>query len=54
MVEYWQNALRRAWGIEATLTKLDGEYDLNFLAEGDRDYVLKVMRAGCDEQFVDM
>ncbi len=54
MVAHWQHALKKAWGIEATLTKLDGEYDLNFLAEGDRDYVLKVMRAGCDEKFIDM
>ncbi len=53
-MEHWQYALKKVWGIEATLTKLGGEYDLNFLAEGNRKYILKVMRAGCDENFIDM
>ncbi|MDN5788806.1 aminotransferase class III-fold pyridoxal phosphate-dependent enzyme, partial [Pseudorhodobacter sp.] len=54
MGQHWQQALRRHWGIEATLVALDGEYDLNFLAAGARDCVLKVMRAGCDAAFIDL
>lgn len=54
--DHWTRALQQHWGIDATLTRLDGEYDLNFLAEtasGD-GYVLKVMRAGCEDWLVDM
>lgn len=54
MCDVWQDALRRLWGIDAKLTKLDGEYDLNFLAVGAREYVLKVMRVGCVMPFIDM
>ena len=36
------------------MTRLDGEYDLNFMVSGTPGYVLKVMRAGCDAAFVDM
>ncbi len=46
--------LQDIWGISATLTPLDGEYDLNFMATGAQDYVLKVMRAGCDAAFIDL
>ncbi|MCW1955177.1 MAG: aminotransferase class III-fold pyridoxal phosphate-dependent enzyme [Roseobacter sp.] len=53
MSTYWQAALAAHWGIEADLTRLDGEYDLNFLARSEgQDYVLKVMRAGCEAEFV--
>ncbi len=53
---YWAGKLRQNWGLEARLTRLDGEYDLNFLVEATngQDYVLKVMRAGCDADLVDL
>ncbi len=54
MTEHWQRVLAEHWGIDADLTALDGEYDLNFLVSGDPGHVLKVMRAGCDAAFVDM
>ncbi|KIC18253.1 aminotransferase class III-fold pyridoxal phosphate-dependent enzyme [Leisingera sp. ANG-DT] len=53
---HWAKALREHWGIEAELTRLDGEYDLNFLATGQdgQGYILKAMRPGCEEWLVDM
>ncbi|WP_170587853.1 aminotransferase class III-fold pyridoxal phosphate-dependent enzyme [Ruegeria arenilitoris] len=53
---FWAATLRRVWGLDARLSRLDGEYDLNFLvqATNGQDYVLKVMRAGCDPQLVDL
>ncbi|MEX0308104.1 MAG: aminotransferase class III-fold pyridoxal phosphate-dependent enzyme [Ruegeria sp.] len=53
---HWAAALRQHWGLDARLTRLDGEYDLNFLvqATNGQDYVLKVMRAGCDAELVDL
>ena len=47
--EHWQTALREHWNIDAKLSQLDGEYDLNFLAETAQadGYILKVMRTGC-------
>ena len=33
MTLHWTDALAQHWGIQATLTQLAGEYDLNFLAE---------------------
>ncbi len=53
---FWTTALRAQWGLEARLTRLDGEYDLNFLVEAKNglDYVLKVMRAGCETGLVDL
>lgn len=53
---HWRNALQTHWGLDATLTPLDGEYDLNLLAEtaDGSGYVMKVMRAGCDATLVDM
>ncbi|MEO1108874.1 MAG: aminotransferase class III-fold pyridoxal phosphate-dependent enzyme [Pseudomonadota bacterium] len=53
---FWTTALRAQWGLEARLTRLDGEYDLNFLVEAKngQDYVLKVMRAGCETGLVDL
>ncbi|MEH6361742.1 MAG: peptidase M23, partial [Amylibacter sp.] len=54
MNTHWQRVLKQIWGIEATLTCLDGEYDLNFMATGDRHYILKVMRVGCKADFVDL
>ena len=54
MSNHWQWILQNTWGIQATLSQLDGEYDLNFLATGSQDYILKVMRQGCQPQFVDL
>ncbi len=56
MTDFWAAALRQNWGLEARLSRLDGEYDLNFLVEAKngQDYVLKVMRAGCEAGFVDL
>ncbi len=53
---HWQSMLRKHWGIDARLERLDGEYDLNFLAvDGDGiGFILKVMRAGCEPWLVDM
>ena len=53
---FWATVLRQNWGMDAQLERLDGEYDLNFLARATngQDYVLKVMRAGCEAEFVDL
>ncbi|KIC20575.1 aminotransferase class III-fold pyridoxal phosphate-dependent enzyme [Leisingera sp. ANG-Vp] len=53
---HWAAALKQHWGIEAELTRLDGEYDLNFLAKGadGQGYILKAMRPGCETWLVDM
>ncbi len=55
-ITHWTDALRQNWGIAADLTRLDGEYDLNFMAEAanGQGYVLKVMRPGCEAGLVDM
>jgi 4-aminobutyrate aminotransferase-like enzyme/Ser/Thr protein kinase RdoA (MazF antagonist) len=52
----WHEILRTEWGITAKLTQLPGEFDLNFMVRTDagEGYVLKVMRAGCDRDLVDM
>ncbi|MGJ8616052.1 MAG: aminotransferase class III-fold pyridoxal phosphate-dependent enzyme, partial [Sulfitobacter sp.] len=44
------------WGFEAELSCLDGEYDLNFLVKckTGENYILKVMRPGCERWLVDM
>lgn len=54
--DFWARALRTQWGHEAKLTRLDGEYDLNFLARATngQNYVLKVMRADCEVEFIDL
>ena len=56
MTAFWADALRAQWGLDAKLSRLDGEYDLNFMvqATNGQDYVLKVMRAGCEAEFVDL
>ncbi|WP_171133077.1 MULTISPECIES: aminotransferase class III-fold pyridoxal phosphate-dependent enzyme [unclassified Ruegeria] len=53
---FWSDALRQHWGLDGRLTRLDGEYDLNYLvqATNGQDYVLKVMRAGCAPALVDL
>ncbi|MFK7765012.1 MAG: aminotransferase class III-fold pyridoxal phosphate-dependent enzyme [Roseobacter sp.] len=55
-MQFWADVLRGHWNISANLVPLDGEYDLNFLAESDDDtgYILKVMRPGCAADLVDM
>ncbi len=52
----WQSILEQQWGIKAELSSLDGEFDLNILvkATSTKNYVLKVMRSGCLQDFVDM
>ena len=54
--QHWQIVLQEHWGIEAELSRLDGEYDQNFLASaGDgQHFVLKAMRPGCAAWLVDM
>lgn len=54
--EFWTLQLKQHWNIKATLHQLDGEYDLNFLARGTKgdDFILKVMRPGCEHTLVDM
>lgn len=54
MTTHWQRVLHDLWGIEAELSPLEGEFDLNFLATGAPDHVLKVMRAGCAAAFIDL
>ncbi len=54
MSAHWQQVLKKLWGVDAVLTPLDGEYDLNFLATGEQDYVLKVMRVDCEADFIDL
>lgn len=53
---HWAAIFEKHWGITAEFTRLDGEYDLNFLARSTagRGYILKAMRPGCDPQLVDM
>ncbi|WP_377190843.1 aminotransferase class III-fold pyridoxal phosphate-dependent enzyme [Ruegeria meonggei] len=56
MSAFWTEAMRQNWGLDARLERLDGEYDLNFraCATNGQDYVLKVMRAGCEAELVDL
>lgn len=50
----WQSLLCTHWGIDAKLTKLPGEFDLNFMAQASNGvgYVLKVMRPDYDPGLV--
>lgn len=55
-LQHWADALNSHWGITADLRRLDGEYDLNFMAT-DADgtgYILKAMRPGCEAWLVEM
>jgi len=51
-----QRALQTHWEIDASLTLLNGEFDLNLaaVAADGQCYVVKLMRVGCDAAFVDM
>lgn len=52
----WRELLSADYGLDADLVPLDGEYDLNIRVDvaGAPHSVLKVMRPGCDPDFVDM
>lgn len=54
MTAFWAGVLKKVWQVDATLTQLDGEYDLNFLVNGEQSAVLKVMRANCETSFIDL
>ncbi len=56
MADIWSTALQQFWGIDARLTPLDGEYDLNFRVDtaGGPPLILKVMRRGCDPALIDL
>lgn len=56
MLIYWAECLRQKFGIDAKLKCLDGEFDLNFmvLETSGQKYILKVMRADCPSDLVDM
>jgi 4-aminobutyrate aminotransferase-like enzyme/Ser/Thr protein kinase RdoA (MazF antagonist) len=45
---------KELYGVEATATRLNSEYDDNFHLKGSSEYILKVMRPGCDRAFVEM
>ena len=48
-------ALDRDYGVAGNIRLLPGEYDLNLeIAAESARYVFKVMRAGCDPQFIEM
>lgn len=55
-MNFWNRKVKELWGTEVELLRLDGELDLNFkaqVANGD-DFILKVMRPGCDIALVEM
>jgi 4-aminobutyrate aminotransferase-like enzyme/Ser/Thr protein kinase RdoA (MazF antagonist) len=46
---------RELYGIESSARPLPGEFDENFqIISGDSRYVLKIMRAGCAREFIDL
>jgi 4-aminobutyrate aminotransferase-like enzyme/Ser/Thr protein kinase RdoA (MazF antagonist) len=45
---------KELYGIDAAATRLNGEFDDNFHLKGSSEYILKVMREGCDRSFVEM
>ena len=45
---------KELYGVDATATRLNGEFDDNFHLKGSSEYILKVMREGCDRAFVEM
>ena len=56
IASHWSDVLADAWGIDAAVEPLAGEFDLNLRVrarDGGR-FVMKVMRAGCDRGFVEM
>src|SRR5580704_12426917 len=45
---------KELYGVDTTATRLNGEFDDNFHLKGTSEYILKVMREGCDRGFVEM
>jgi 4-aminobutyrate aminotransferase-like enzyme/Ser/Thr protein kinase RdoA (MazF antagonist) len=45
---------KELYGVDAVATRLNGEFDDNFHLKGRSEYILKVMREGCDRAFVEM
>src|ERR1700753_1518941 len=45
---------KELYGVDATAVRLNGEFDDNFHLTGSSQYILKVMREGCDRAFVEM
>jgi len=54
MSAYWSKILQELWLIDAELTPLAGEYDLNFLVTGEQRAILKVMGANTDAAILQM
>lgn len=59
MHQHWQQVIKDTYQLDVELTRLDGEYDLNFAALGigrhkDQQHLFKVMRADCQAEFVAM
>ena len=55
--KFWQSVLEKHWGVKSKLSSLDSEFDLNILVrstDDNNDYVLKIMREDCLQDFVDM
>ncbi len=53
-IDHWRAQICDAWGIDAELTPLPGEFDLNFAIAGMQPAVLKVMRPDCAPELVDL
>jgi 4-aminobutyrate aminotransferase-like enzyme/Ser/Thr protein kinase RdoA (MazF antagonist) len=53
---HWTARVAEIYGMDATISGLDGEFDLNaaVMVNGQFTGVLKIMRADCDVSFVDM
>lgn len=45
---------KELYGVDAVATRLNGEFDDNFHLKGSSEYILKIMREGCDRAFVEM
>ena len=59
MNKHWQQVIQDTYQLDVELTRLDGEYDLNFRAIGKgeqsgQQYLFKVMRGDCEADFVAM
>lgn len=53
---HWRQVVQNLYGIDSTIERLDGEYDLNFrvIGQDGTRFILKVMRPDCDPSFIDM
>ncbi|MGL4490744.1 MAG: phosphotransferase, partial [Rhizobiaceae bacterium] len=56
LCDHWAQVVREQYNMDASLERLDGEFDLNFavLSEGTRTHVLKVMREDCSRDLVEL